>query len=186
MSARTDAYHWLRPDVAEGPLVRVPASLAAIDLRRGTLIACELATPLIFTLDDATTSMPHWIGDRVPLVSELFVSTLRRAGVYNFQTLPAVLRPWTGHVVFNVISKIDGADPEASIGTVIMEEDPGPKLVEYTELVLSHSRTRGIDMFRLADNPGMLLVHDRVMRVLSAHAPDTGWGFTAIEIELRS
>jgi hypothetical protein len=28
-----------------------------------------------------------------------------------------------------------------------MEEDPGPKLVDYTELVLAHARTRDLDMF---------------------------------------
>ena len=39
-------------------------------------------------------------------------------------------------------------------------------------------------MFRLADSPSMLLVHDRVLRALRAATPPEGWGFTPLEIEL--
>jgi hypothetical protein len=111
MPGRTDAYYWLRPDVDEGPRVETPEPLAAIDLRKGVWLDPLPATSLTFTLDEtkAAAAPPHWIGDRIPLVSALLLATLRRAGVDNFQAFPASLsvrssqQPIPGHCVFNVI-----------------------------------------------------------------------------------
>jgi len=191
MSTHGDAYHWLRPDVEEGPTVRVPDEFVSVDLCRGSRLDPTPSTPLVVTLEKLNGPPPHWIGDRIPLVSPLFLSTLRRACVDNFQSLPALLRCHRAgdlsneYVAFNVIGLLDGADREASVGTPLLDEDHGPKLVDYSELVLARSKTRGLGMFRLADCPAMLLVHNRVRRVLAASTPNEGWGFSAIEIELR-
>jgi hypothetical protein len=190
--APRDAYHWLRPDSEGAPRVLPPAALASADLRRGAWLDRAPTGPLVFTIEDdaRAAAPPHWLGDRVPLVSERLLAALRRAGVDNLQTFPALLQgraggqPRPGHTVLNVIGAVDAADADASVGTVLIEDDPGPRLVQYTQLVLSRARARDLDMFRLADSPEMLLVHDRVLRVLAADVPDEGWGFTPIEIEL--
>jgi hypothetical protein len=188
--AKTGAYHWLRPEL-DGPRVLVPAGLAAVDLGRGQWLERAPAAPWAFVLEPPGVSPPHWLGDRIPLVSATLLAALGRAGVDNVQTFPAQLRGaaagavWPGYVAFNVVGAVDAADPEASIGAPLSDGEAGPKVTEYSELVLSRARTHDLDMFRLADSPSMLLVHDRVMRALSAQAPPQGWGFTAIEIELR-
>jgi hypothetical protein len=189
MSAEGEAYHWLCPDLDQGATLVEPDGLAVMDLRRGSWVSRVPDAPPVFMLDTASDAAPHWIGDRIPLVSERLLGAFKRAGIDNFQTFPVLLscagREWPGYVAFNVIGLVDGADSDASVGTLLTEEDPGPRLVQYSNLVLASARTRDLGMFRLADSPNMLLVHDRVMRVLAADTPDEGWGFTAIEIELR-
>jgi hypothetical protein len=148
-----------------------------------------------FSIDNARGAPPHWIGDRIPLVSALFIAALREAGVDNFQTFPARLRCHpsaairTDHVAFNAIGLVDCADRLASVGTqvgtLLTDDGHGPRQVDYAELVLCRSRTRDLRMFRLADCPAKLLVDDPVMKALSTRTPDAGWGFSAIEIELR-
>ena len=187
-----DAYHWLRPDGGAAPPVSPAPELASLDLRRGAWLRPAPPAPLIFTVEaGARGAAPaHWTGDRVPLVSDRLLAALRRAGVDNLQIFPALVRtgaggePRPGHCVLNVIGLVDGADPAASIGTVLAEDDPGPRRVEYSHLVLSRARTRDLPLFRLADSPDMLLIHDRVLRVLAADVPDEGWGFIPVEIPL--
>jgi hypothetical protein len=169
----------------------VPEALASIDLCCGALLARIPAASMDFTIDSARGAPPHWIGERIPLVSALFIAALRQAGVDNFQTFPTRLRCQpsaairTDHVAFNAIGLVDCADRLASVGTLLTDDGPGPRQVDYAELVLCRSWTRELRMFRLADCPAMLLVDDQVMKALSTRTPDDGWGFSAIEIEVR-
>jgi hypothetical protein len=166
-----DAYHWLRPD--EGAQLIPPAELAAADLSLGAPRASAPPGTLVFAARDSLHgSPPHWIGTRVPLVSEHFLEILEQAGVDNFQTIPVLLtdpsgQSWTSHAVFNVIGAVDAADPEASNGG---------------DLVLARAKSRGLSVFRLADDPEKLLVNDQVMRLLRQNVPAEGWGFTPIEV----
>jgi hypothetical protein len=191
MNSRSAAYHWLRPDLDSGLRLAVPAALASIDLCCGAMLGRVPAATMDFSIDGAQRMPPHWIGERIPLVSALFIAALREAGVDNFQTFPARLRclqpaaTSAGHVAFNAIGLVDCADRLASVGTLLTDDGPGPRQVDYAELVLSRSRTRDLRMFRLADCAARLLVDDRVMEALLTRTPDEGWGFSAIEIELR-
>jgi hypothetical protein len=191
-TATTVAYHCLRPDVEDAPAVSLPAALAAIDLDRGRPVNGLPGGLTALSFDGRIApGPPHWLGQRVPLVSELFTRTLVSAGVDNFQTFPVRLlaqpggAEHPGYTAFNVIGCVDAADREASVGELLIDDDPGPRLVAYSKLVLASSRTRDLDLFRLADSPTTLVAHDRVVRELLAHAPAQGWGLSIIEIEVR-
>lgn len=169
-----DAYHWLRPDGDAQPIP--PEEFAAADLARGVLRASTPGgTPVFTARESLHGSPPHWLGTRIPLVSERFLEVLKQAGVDNFQAIPVLLKDpsgqsWTSHAAFNVVGVVDAADPEASSDTT---------------LVLARAKTRGHIVFRLADDPDKLLVHDRVMRMLRQNVPAEGWGFTPIEVALK-
>jgi hypothetical protein len=191
MSGDEAAHHWLRPDREEAPALSLPAALAAVDLGRGVWAAKWPAAPITLSFDKGSTPPPHWLGERVPVVSERLLRTLAGAGVDNFQTFPVrvIATPGgvecPGYLAFNLVGCVDAADSEASVGEILIDDEPGPRLVAYSKLVLARARAHDLDLFRLADSPSTIIAHDRVVRALRAHAPSEGWGLSAIELPAR-
>lgn len=158
----------------------------------GRAMTSAVPEPLVFEVDfPSRDALPHFIGDTLPLFSTRLVDTFRSAGVENFQVFPAVLRnpalgaDWDGYWVFNVIGLVAAADLDRSNADTLMAGGPkgAPALLAFHELVLDHQKTRNVAMFRLAESPDMLLIHDRVLTHIRNHRPENGWGFEATEIE---
>ncbi len=161
--------------------------------RYGVRMEAKLPNPLVFEVDyPSREQVPHFVGETIPVFSDALVRTFRAAGVENFQLFPAVLRnpqtgaQWDGYWVFHVIGLIAAADLEKSESeTAAGAGKPGTAvpLATFQVLVLDAQKTRNVAMFRLAESPGTLLVHDRVLSHIKAHRPPNGWGFDATEIE---
>lgn len=158
----------------------------------GRAMAASVPDPLVFEVSyPSRDELPHFIARTLPVFSTRLVDTFRSAGVENFQVFPAVLRnaelgvEWDEYWVFNVIGLIAAADLERSNADTLMEggSKGAPALLAFHELVLDQSKTRNVLMFRLAESPHMLLVHDRVLAHIKNRRPESGWGFEATEIE---
>lgn len=159
----------------------------------GVVIKAKLPNPLIFEVDYPSQSeVPHLISNTIPICSDHLVKTLRSAGVDNFQVFAAVLRnpkiktEWTGYWAFNAIGMLAAANLEKSEYDTIMEEDPeggDVPLVGFLNIVLDKRKAKNKSMFRLAESPATLLVHDLVLKHMVANRPPDGWGIDATEVE---
>ena len=171
-----------------------PDLVSAGAFRYGVRVDVDVPDPLVFEVDyPSKESVPHFVGETTPVFSDQLVKTFRSAGVENFQLFPAVLRnpatgaEWDGFWVFHAIGLIAAADLERSESDTIMKGarkgGPSVPLVGFQVLVLDQSKTRNAMMFRLAESPDILLIHDRVLEHIKAHRPPNGWGFDATEID---
>lgn len=185
-------YHYIDAStLSDYTVTKEPQLPNDIEFIDGERIEQKLPNPLVFEVNyPSKEKLPHFVGMTIPVLSTLLVDTLRSAGVENFQVVPAVLRnpkinaEWGGYWAFNVIGLIAAANLELSEMDTIEEDDAEDvPLMAFQVLVLDKSETRNASMFRLAENPGMLLIHDRVLQHLIKHRPANGWGFVGTEIE---
>jgi len=191
MDFRT-TYFEIRPNLSEEPRID-EKNAERCDFRRGSIIKLEHAGALNVTLGDSDVSPPPsaFIGQRIIIASDRLISILTKSGIYNLQLFPALLRCGTSkrfleaYQVVNVIGLVDAADSESSTGEVLFENEGGIDIVDYDNLVISRSRSMGMDLFLLASNPEKLIISGRVMGALLEHTPEEGWGFIAEELETR-
>lgn len=136
---------------------------------------------------------PHYMGDTIPLASKQLIDTLRAAGVDNFQVFEAkVFNPetgekWDNYYAFNVIGLVKAAVLERSDYDTIMGDDPEGiemPLIAFNEIVLDKNKLRDLLIFRMAESPGTLIVHENVVKALEANLPSEGWGIDSYELEL--
>ncbi len=149
--------------------------------------------PLVFEVDfPSKDDLPHFVAQIHPVLSDVLVKTIQSAGVENFQIFPAILRnpevgiDWDGYWMFHEFGLIAAANLEKSKADTIMGGSPGGvsvPLMGFHTLVLDKEKTRNVSMFRLAESPGLLLVHERVMSHIRANRPAKGWGFVSTEVE---
>lgn len=158
--------------------------LPNIDFLRGAILRDHFSDVITLDIDlPEGATLPHYLGHRVPIVSKLFVDALSHSVANNFELFPIKLRNsrtnklWEDYSIFNVIGVVDAADLDASIGEVIFEHENGIDWLKFEELVLSRQATMELEMFRLASNREILLLHGRVLGVIQEKVPDAGWGF---------
>lgn len=187
----TSTYHIIRAS-SEHELKPITIQLTDSDLIRGALLELEHSGPHLFELNASENwTPPHFIGHRFPVVSNRFVDLLTSMGVSNIELYPVIIRnahtkvEWDGYSLFNVIGLLNAADLESSVGEVLFENEKGVDWIAFDELVLSRNRTHNFNLFRLANNPEILLIHGSVLSMLIEKAPFNGWGFTSMEVELR-
>jgi hypothetical protein len=171
-------------------ILQAPEPVATLDFLRGAVIQTGLNPPWDFDVEIDSVQPPHLLGGRTPMASERLLTVLSDAGADNIQTFQARLqlrggREWRQHCVFNVVGLLDAADLSASGGAILAERDGRATRIEFRNLVLSRAYTMGLSVFRLFHDPAMLLVDDRILHALNKHRPVEGWGFSAIEVELR-
>ena len=163
------------------------------DFRSGSVIKLKNEGALNLTLSDSgALPLPQaLIGRHIIIATDLFINTITNSGVSNFQLLPALLHFGSpenilkGYQIVNVLGLLDAANHESSIGEVLFDTPGEIQIVDYEDLVLSRSRTAGMDLFLLASNPEKLIISGRVMIALLQNMPEDGWGFTTEELETR-
>ncbi|MEO8807058.1 MAG: hypothetical protein ABI433_13340 [Burkholderiaceae bacterium] len=181
--------NWLKQGVTQKP--QLPPDVSFI---KGSHIGEALPAPMVFEVDfPARVDVPHFIGDTIPVFSDFLVKTLIAAGVSNFQTFSAVLRStvsgqeWEGFWAVNVVGLVRAAHLQKSDYDTLMEADPDGidvPLLAFNELVLDRRKVDNLPMFRLAESPAVLLIHDRINTWIDDHPPDDGWGFDATVIQV--
>ena len=138
---------------------------------RGAIITMDVPNPLKFTLDpyeprspDEDQYMGVFIETNPPLWRDDFIAALRELGIYNFDLYDvAILDPddgtiHTNYKAVNVLGLVAAADMNKSIATV---HDGIPLIdVDFDKLVVDEKKTKGIQMFRLAESSNAILVHE--------------------------
>ncbi|MFP2930444.1 hypothetical protein ACLESO_35650 [Pyxidicoccus sp. 3LG] len=151
----------------------------------GQPITTPLPNPIEVKLDDSYgTRLPDLFDTTITLMSDTLVAALRRAGVTNIDTYPAVLVDEKrnlripGYQAVQVLGRIKAADPEKSV--VYDPTGVGRNIVSFDKLVISEAAARGQLMFRLLESATTLIVHERVkaevdkasLRFVSVHPTD--------------
>lgn len=167
---------------------KIPRGTSFITGRR---ITASLFTPLVF-LADYPGKIPHFLGNRIPIFSSLMVETLQKAGADNFEAFPATVKnpqtgtEWSNYFAINVIGLLSAINMSKSEHDVLMsssDEGIGIPLLGLHTITLEMPRTHDLLMFRLAESPSVLLIHDLIMNHIDANAPPGGWGFDATEVQ---
>ncbi len=114
----------------------------------------------------------------VRVMSRRLYETLSRAGVANLEVFPVALADPLGtvhdYLAFNLVGRIAAIDlgrSQVSTHDGLMRGD-----VSIEELALDEARLGGVQMCRLDENLGTILVHERLRDVLDAG------GFTGLEL----
>ena len=161
-----------------------------ITFRGGAVIQKPLPSPLIFTTGHSAKEPPKGMeGGLVPVMSDLFLVTLQRAGVANLQCFPAEVRSkldgtvWKDYQAVNIIGLISCADLNKSESTHIIDR-PGEgslPLMAFENLKVAPARAGGALLFRLAESPGTIIIASSVVEYLRAQRSDSDWGITLDE-----
>jgi hypothetical protein len=108
----------------------------------------------------------------VNLMSDALADIIVGVGVDNLDLYEAVIADERGNVLrrgykaFNLIGLIRAADLQ---GTVFLPGNESRMIdASFEELKLDPNKTRGALMFRLAENVSLVVVHERVARVIEA------------------
>jgi len=137
---------------------------------------------------------PHFMTGGALLVSGAFLRALESAGVTPCEAEPvSLVDARTGHArdgyfELKVLASRQAADLRGSTFDVLMEgSDDGtiPPTLAFTEVVLEAGRVGGSKMFRLAEDPTVLVIDETVRDALVAHRPAEGWGVILEELEAR-
>ena len=186
------AFFEIRPNLSEDPRID-DKTMETYDFRSGSLIKLKKEGDLNITLSDSSAlPLPSaLIGQHIIIANDKLISVLVESGASNFQLFPALLHAGSpkstlqGYQVVNMLGLLDAADHELSTGEVLFDTPGEIEIVDYDSLVLSRSKTSGIDIFLLASNPEKLIISGRVMSALLQNMPEDGWGFTTEELETR-
>lgn len=193
----TILYRRIAPDnFSNYGVTKEPELPRSVSFFRGAVIEDQLTTPLVFEVNyPAGTEPPHLLGILIPIVSSQLLEVLRAAGVDNFQVFPAVLRnpdtgaEWGGFWAFNTLGLVSWVSmPESTYDTIMKGSAGGVNtpLLGFQTIVLDKNKTRDdVLMFRLAESPHSLLIHDRVYKHLVANTPPGKWRFKSWGIDVR-
>ncbi|MCG5052059.1 MAG: hypothetical protein KA712_03780 [Myxococcales bacterium] len=140
----------------------------------GVPITASLATPLVVPLtpiEGFTGDVPALADGYLCLMSHPLVEALRAAGVDNLQTFDAVLVDETHGRTFayqavNIIGMVAAADLQASQWENL--DGPAKMDTHFDELKIDPDRALGLLLFRLAENTGIIVVHERIKKALEA------------------
>jgi hypothetical protein len=108
----------------------------------------------------------------IPLFSERLLGAIRGTGVDNLQLFDAELTDLSGQIhtdykAVNIIGAVKCADMSKSV----YHQPEGYPFINFQQLVLDGTRTRGLDLFRLAEHPARILMSERVATAVSAISP---------------
>lgn len=167
-----------------------PALPEGVSFIRGSLIDWTPDAPLVFRSNcDAENPPRHYMDGVMPVWSAELLDAFGRAGVDNIQPFPAIITDdgegmeWSGYFAINVVGSVAAADLSTSQWKKIGEHPTGLPLLAFQKLVLDARKSHDLLLFRLAENPLQLIVHEGVLDQLSESAPADGWGISADELE---
>jgi hypothetical protein len=182
--------------------VRIISGLGLPQAPEGSIISCtdglavSVPVPPIFNIKIDCPSPDegprHFIENAyMVIISELFLQTLRGAGVDNFEVFPAVLKEpeldltFEKYYIFNEVGLVDAAKLEACKYDTIMggNENIFPVL-GFKEIVFSANKVEDKKIFRIPQFSGHLFFSDDVMDYFRKHSPPEKWGITTTEIDV--
>ncbi len=185
-------HHMQRDNFDDYGVITNPQLPDFVSFIKGALIRETLPVPLVFEVSHPVrAAVPHLLGNAIPLMSDYLVKTLRAAGVDNLQVFPAILKSkageqWEGWWAVNTLGLVAAADLEKSEYDTLMKGAAGGvevPLLAFTKLVLVAAKTHDFSLFRLAESPSTLLIHDRLNKYLDSHDPPDGWGYMTTAIQ---
>jgi hypothetical protein len=159
-------------------------------------VPVTVPTPPVFAFDikrKEGEKPRHFIrGQRILVISRLFLDALKQAGVDNFEVWPAILRDpetgeeWKDYFAFNEIGLLDVVDMDASeYDTIMKGSDTIPPVVEFDEIVLNAKKTKGKKMFRVPQDTNLLFISGEVRATLVKLSPSEKWGIYAAEVKVQ-
>jgi len=147
-----------------------------ISFLTGKIIEESLAEPLEFFVDNPLDiPLADFTELVIPVMSNKLVTLLKNAGIDNLQIFRALLhnpdtgQNWTNYQAVNIIGTIACADMEQS--KYIDAGGAGIILVHFEKLVVNCKKTHGALLFRLAESPDKILIHEKVMGEILRHEP---------------
>ena len=135
---------------AAGPMLEV--------WRNGAMLESPPALPVRYRISPGGGALPAYIDETVPVMSNDLIQVLHAAGVDNLQLFEAVIedpasgRVHGGYKAVNILGLLSCADRDAT--------EPVPRI--------DPARARDLALFRLAEQPALLVVHRRIKRQLEA------------------
>jgi uncharacterized protein DUF1629 len=133
----------------------------------GKMITAPIDEPLLYTIDPDYPGEPKAMYDeKILLMRDDLLASLRGAGVDNLQTFQAILRDprngtdRTNFKSVNIVGVVSCADEARSqrMGTSTSTMID----VDYHSLVIDEKKTGGALLFRLAEAVSAIVVHDKV------------------------
>ena len=162
------AYFVLDSDAAEFNRVMDFPEIDQENWMSGERLEPGIPQPLEFSLGKKKDAgaMREFYDDRIPLMREDLVDALREAGVDNLEVFDAILhdpsrkKSYTNYKAVNIVGAISALDM-ANTETV---PGMGSDMIDMgiDSAAIDESKTGGALMFRLAENVGMILVHEKV------------------------
>jgi hypothetical protein len=120
----------------------------------------------------------------LPVMRMDLYKALLHAGIDNMDVYPARITDpltgdvWTDHMLVNVIGRVSAADGERSGSERLSNEFDAGEF--FDNLVIDDQRTRGVHMFRLAENLSYWVASERVRDVMLGHPHHSGVMFTPL------
>lgn len=133
---------------------------------------------------------PHFMSDGTLIVSGLFIKVLQSEGINNFHTFPVILinpdthTKITGYFLFNVLSLVSAVNLDRSSSDMLMDGDSEDvPFVAFNQLSLDNKKISGLRLFRLAEDPTVLIVDETIKLALKQNRPEEGWGVIFEELD---
>lgn len=156
-----------------------------LDFSNGSLITEAIQEHIVFSTNASKgDQLPDFWDSSIPAVSKRFVELLEGAGVNNIQKFPAIVKSeedetiWDGYFAVNILGVIACADLNKSDYTEIF-----PGSYSFNELAIDARKANGALLFRLEEDPSIILIHKSVGKYIAQMDPDdTLVGWDAVEV----
>ncbi len=139
----------------------------------GARFNTPIRTPIIVSLEpfdsrssDQSQDMPAYIDGKIPLFRDDLIAALASAGVDNLDIYDALVldpdnkKTYKNFKAVNIIGLVSAADMIKSESTV---HDGIPVIdVSFDSLVIDENKSKGLLMFRLAENNSGIIVHENI------------------------
>jgi len=134
-------------------------------LKRGLPMPSNLQPPFLFNIemDEDEAILPSF-DTAGPIFHRQLVEALQKTGVDNLEIFPALVNnSQTGEVIedyvaVNIVGLVSSADMEKS------DSEPLADVHFFFDLAIDPEKTKGLLMFRLAEQPMDIIVHEKVAK----------------------
>jgi hypothetical protein len=152
-------------------------------LKRGLIMPDDIDTTFHYTIeieeDVDVPALPSY-DSAGPIFDKGLIKTLERTGVDNLEIFPAIINNLkTGESIesyyaVNVVGLVSCADMDQS------EAEPIADVHYFLDLKIDPDKTKGLLMFRLAEQPTDIIIHEKVAKAIREGS------FSGIVLELIS
>jgi hypothetical protein len=181
----------MRPDIyAEVGISSDPPEVEDGMFLRGQPLSQAMPEVLDFAVTHTPERPPrHFLELTIPVWSSQLHAAVSAGGAHNIDAYPATLRntkkrlQWGGYFAVNIVGLLACAEMSISEFEVITERPSGVPYAKFDRLVLDSSLIKGVHIFRLAQDPGLLIITDHIVDALKRAAPTDGWGINFFPVE---